>query len=301
LRPFCRQLLNELVSGVERVGRAEVGRINNSYSVRVICHTLGLPDDDWESVAAWSDAVNQLISVSVVDQLPRIEEAIDEVDAYMVEQIERLRREPRDCLGSKMIAAHDDGDHLSDDELVSLFETLLIAGAESTRNQLSFGLYLFAKHPDQWQALADDPDLAVPATEELLRFRSPFIGTGRIAREDVELHGLTIAAGSYLIMSLPSANHDPTKYPDPGVFDITRFTGGAQPTQLSFGHGAHICIGAPLARVELQEALRMLPERMPRLRLDDEADNPVEWNNPFGVHGPIPLHLRWDLRRDRAR
>ena len=234
-----------------------------------------------------------MISVSVLDQLPRIEKAIVEVDAYMEEQIGRLRLERTDCLGTRLIEAHDAGDRLTDAELVSLFETLLIAGAESTRNQLTFGLYLFTKHPDQWRMLAHDPGLAGAATEELLRFRSPFIGTGRVAREDVELNGITIAEGDYVILSLPSANHDPAKYSNPGRFDITRFSGSGVPAQLSFGHGPHICIGAPLARVELQEALRMLPADV-GLRLDDDVEPAVEWNNPFGVHGPTPLHLRWE-------
>ena len=142
--------------------------------------------------------------------------------------------------------------------------------------------------------LAHDPGLAGAATEELLRFRSPFIGTGRVAREDVELNGITIAEGDYVILSLPSANHDPRSTRIPGGSTSLASPGSGVPAQLLFGHGPHICIGAPLARVELQEALRMLPGRMSGLRLDDDVEPAVEWNNPFGVHGPTPLHLRWE-------
>jgi cytochrome P450 len=255
---------------------------------------LGLPDDDWASVAEWSDAMNQVVSVNVHEQLPRIEKAIGEVNSYMAAQIDRLRKQPDNSLGSRLVAAEEAEGRLTSDELIALFETLLIAGAESTRNQLSFGLYLFTKYSDQWESLAAEPHLAVSATEEVLRYRSHIVATARVAREDVAMHGFTIPKDTFVMVSLPSPNHDPTKYPKASEFDIRRFLSKDAKAQLSFGHGPHICIGAPLARVELQEAFSFLAQRMPKLRLDDTVPEPVCWNNPFGVHGPSPLHLRWD-------
>jgi cytochrome P450 len=294
LRTFSAGLIRDIYDPFVPQGRAEVARLNDEYVVRTICRILGFPDSDWAMVAAWADAMNQVISVSVHEQIPRIEQAIGELDAYTEEQIDRLRRQPGDSLGSALVTAEAEGDRLSPGELTALFQTLLMAGAETTRNMLTLGLWVFARRPDQWATLADEPSLIQSAIEELLRYRPPFIGTARIASEAVQIHDLTIPAGTLLILGLPGANFDTNVFANSETFDVRRFVSNpTTPGHLSFGAGAHICLGAPLARVELQEAFGYLPRRLPHLRVDDEDPVGVQWTSPFGVHGPSRLPIAW--------
>jgi cytochrome P450 len=296
LRQFARDLLEEIYITVVGQGAANVAELNDGYSVRVICNLLGFPDEDWKQVAAWAEAINQVISVSVLEQLPRIEKAIIELDQYVGEQIERLRGAPSDNLGSALIAAEEQGDRLSLPELVSLFEVILLAGGDTTSNMVTEGLYLFSSRPKEWGALAEDPSLSPSAVEEILRFRPPFIGPNRLAKEDVVLDDVLIPSGTNVNLTFSAGNNDPAAYTSPESFDINRFVEhGAVPGQLSFGRGMHVCLGAHLARVELQEAFRLLPRLLPNMRLDDTMPAPVEWKSPFGIHGPSQLFLRWDV------
>jgi cytochrome P450 len=295
LRAVAARLIREVYEPVIQLGAADVARLHDEYVVRTICRILGFPDADWEKVAAWADAMNQVISVSVHEQIPRIEQAIVELNAYTRAQIDRLRGEPGGILGSTLVASEEAGDRLSSEELVALFQTLLMAGAETTRNMLSLGMWLFAGRPDQWATLADEPSLVASATEELLRYRPPFIGTARIASEDLELNDTAVPAGTLFILGLPGANSDVSVFVDPDRFDAHRFPGSpATAKHLSFGAGPHVCIGAPLARVELQEAFGYLSGRLRRLRVDDDDEIGVVLTSPFGVHGPSRLPLAWD-------
>jgi cytochrome P450 len=298
MRPHARQLIAEIVAGVDDRGRADVAQLGASYSVRMICHLLGFPEQDWPRLAAWSDAAVQLPTTAVLEELDRITHALLELRAYTTEQLDGIRERGRgDDLGSILLAAEEAGDRLSPDELVVLFETLLMAGAETTKTVLALGLLLFAKHPDQWRALREDPSLVNSAVEEVLRYRIPQLGVGRVAREDVAINGVDIPAGTFCLVAIPSANFDPRAYDDPDAFDIRRFTDGRRaPAQghLSFGFGIHVCVGAHLARLELQEAFAHLSQAWPRLRLDTDDPEGVTWNSPFGVHGPARLPLRWD-------
>jgi cytochrome P450 len=298
LRPFARQLVTELADDVDDGDRRfDAATFGEAYSVRMICRLLGFPDDDWARLAAWSDAAVQLPTVAVIDQLDRIEQALRDLRAYTTEQIAAIRtRERGDDLGSILLSAQEAGDRLSPDELVQLFEALLMAGAETTKTVLAMGLSLFARHPEQWQAIADDPMLAAPAVEEVLRFRIPQLGVGRVAREDAVVNGVAIPAGTFCLVAVPAANFDPLVFDDPDTFSIHRASDGSRrPTQghLSFGSGVHVCVGAYLARLELEEAFRLLSRRWPELRPDDEDPIGIRWNSPFGVHGPIRLPLRW--------
>ena len=295
LRSFAAHLIREVYEPVLPLGAAEVAHLNDEYVVRTICRILGFPDEDWAMVAAWADAMNQVISVSVHEQIPRIEQALVGLDAYTRDQVDRLRREPGDSLGSALVASEEQGDRLSAEELVALFQTLLMAGAETTRNMLSLGMWLFARRPDLWAMLGDEPDLVESATEELLRHRPPFIGTARIATEDLELNDASIPAGTLLILGLPGANSDASVFSDADAFDIRRFPENpATAKHLSFGTGAHVCIGAHLARVEMQEAFRYLARELTSLRIDHRDATGIELTSPFGVHGPSRLPLAWD-------
>lgn len=298
LRPYARELLDQILSEVVPAGRGEAAELARSYSVRVICRLLNWPDQDWEKISDWSDAATQVISVRLSPaELAEVEQALVELRRYTTAQLELLRGRQGDDLGSAILAAGEDGDRLSSTELVQLFETLLVAGTDTTKSELTNALLLFAQHPDQWELLADDPSLAPSAVEEVLRYHPVLLGTGRVAREDVVLHDVLVPAGTAFLVTLASANFDPAVYDEPERFDIRRFAGGSRipkPNHMSFGFGAHVCLGNYLARLELQEALALLPERLTNLRVDADDPRGVEWSWPFGIFGPSWLPLRWD-------
>jgi cytochrome P450 len=165
-------------------------------------------------------------------------------------------------------------------------EAVLMAGTDTTRNQLACAIALFARHPDQWKVLADNRDLAAQAVEEVMRHLGTVRATLRVAAEDIEYRDVVFPAGTLIMASLAGANHDPDLWSDPRTFDISRPASGAP--QMTFGSGIHYCLGASLARAELQEALPILAARMPDLRIDGT----VVWKPPtVGIWGPQELPI----------
>ncbi|HVT75640.1 MAG TPA: cytochrome P450 [Acidimicrobiales bacterium] len=174
---------------------------------------------------------------------------------------------------------------MSTSELVMMTDAVLMAGTDTTRNQLACSVALFTRHPDQWALLAERPELATGAVEETMRMLGAVRGTARVASEDIEYRGVLFPAGTLVGTSLGSANHDEDVFPDPFRFDITRVN---DKPQMTFGSGIHFCMGANLARAELQEALTILSRRMPNLSTYDE----IEWKAAnIGIWGPARLPL----------
>jgi cytochrome P450 len=186
---------------------------------------------------------------------------------------------------SALILAEDGGDRLSGPELRSLIASLIFAGYDTTRNQLGIGLYLFTQFPAQWRLLAERPELAAKAVEEILRFQGAVSIAPRIAHEELEVAGYRVPAGTMVSLSTAAANHDPAVHARPEVFDIT----ADREPPLTFGGGPHYCLGANLARAEMQEALVELARRMPNVRVDGE----VGWRPRMGIFGPTQLPLRF--------
>ena len=210
------------------------------------------------------------------------------LDEYVRAMIDERRQQPADDLLSHMIAVEEEGDRLSTDELVMMTEAVLMAGTDTTRNQLACSMALFAEHPEQWARLGAEPELASRAVEETMRYLGAVRATARFAAEDIEYRDVVFPAGTLVMTGLSVANRDPGIWPDPERFDITR-----EPTssaQMTFGSGIHYCLGASLARAELQEALQVLVRRMPGLALD----GPIEWKPATqGIWGPSRLPLRF--------
>jgi cytochrome P450 len=179
------------------------------------------------------------------------------------------------------------GDRLSTDELVMLAEAVLMAGTDTTRNQLACALALLTEYQAQWARLGEEPALAQRAVEETMRFLGAVRGTGRFASVDIEYRGVVFPAGTLVAISLAGANRDPSVFEAPDTFDIAAERNNQQ---LTFGSGIHHCLGAALARAELQEALPILARRMPGLRVEGH----VEWKPAtFGIWGPARLPARW--------
>jgi cytochrome P450 len=285
LRPFMREVVDGLVDTVAPHGRADIAvDICEPYPIPIICELLGAPKEDWKAFSRWATDVLRIFN----GDLPTIVAAQDELDEYTRGLIAARRSKPAEDLLTDLIAAEEEGDKLSTAELVMMVEAVIVGGTDTTRNQLGCAVALFADHPEQWKLLAEQPELAGRAVEETMRYFGAVRGTGRFASEDIEYKDVLFPAGTFIAPSMATANYDPAVFVRPEVFDITREPAG-QP-QLTFGSGIHYCLGAALARAELQEALPILARRLPDLALD----GPVTWKpNAVGIFGPEHLPVRF--------
>lgn len=285
LRPFMRRVVDGLVDEVAAAGRADIAvDLCEPYPIPIICELLGAPKQDWKLFSRWATDILRIFNGNLAEDLPIINAAQVEMDEYTRGLIAERRSQPSEDLLTALIAAEEAGDKLSEEELVVMVEAVLIAGTDTTRNQLGCSVALFADHPDQWKLLADQPELASRAVEESMRYFGAVRGTGRFASEDIVYKDVLFPAGTFIAPSMATANRDETVFADPGTFDITRQPAG-QP-QLTFGSGIHYCLGAALARAELQEALPLLARRMPDLQIDGG----VTWKpNGVGIFGPEHL------------
>jgi cytochrome P450 len=248
---------------------------------------MGAPLEDAPRLHQWSNLIQrQFDPPSLMNERDAIERACEEFYEWAGALIERRKDDPGDDLISTLIAASHEGHRLDDAECMNLVLNVLVGGVDTTQSQLAHGLRVFAEHPDQWELLAERPELAPAAVEELLRFEpiTPF--TARLLHEEVEYRGVTFPADSIVMVCSFAGNRDGVDG-DPEAFDITADRGDAKP--LTFGAGIHYCLGANLARAELQEALSFLPARMPGLALDDEP----ELGSIHGIYGLERLPLRW--------
>lgn len=282
-RTLVRGLVDDLAAAGPPASLTEIVAV--PMPVTVICTLLGVPTEDRASFRTWSAS---LIATDTDD--PEVaREGNAALLAYVGELVTLRRKEPADDLISAMLAARDADERLSDEEVVMLVMNLLIAGHETTTNQLPNFCFLLLRDPRRWAALAADPGLVPRAVEELLRY-VPLLPGGampRYATEDVEVGGVTVPAGESVVVDLAAANRDPAVFPGPEGLDLAR----EHNPHVAFGHGAHHCIGAPLARMELQEALTALVTRLPGLRL---AVPPEEVRvRPSMVTGLVDLPVTW--------
>ncbi len=271
LRPRIQARVDELLDAVAEQGSLEVIEdLAYPLPVVVICELLGVPVEDqatfreWSRQAARSLDPEEALPPEVQEQRRNVTESFRN---YFRDLIAERRESPQDDLISALIAAEDEGNKLSEQELLSTCILLLIAGHETTVNVIGNGTLALLRHPDQLAKLRDDPSLAQNAVEEVLRYDPPVQFTGRIALEEMEVGGATLQKGQQSVILLAAANRDAAQFPDPDRFDITRE--GNQ--HIAFSFGIHFCLGAPLARVEGEIALSTLVRRFDNLALQTEA------------------------------
>ena len=288
LRPFMREVINGLVDQIADSGSSEfVADICEPYPIPIICELLGAPKEDWRLFSRWATDLLRIFNNNLREDLPFMEKARVELDAYVEELIKDRRSKPADDLLTDLISAEESGDRLSSTELLVMVEAVIVAGTDTTRNQLACAIALFTDYPDQWDMLGKDPSLATTAVEETMRYLGAVRGTGRFASEDVEFNDVFFPKGSLMFTSLVAANFDSTAFDSPRNFDITRPGIG---NHMTFGTGIHYCLGASLARAGLQEALPILAARMSNLRRDGE----IVWKpNTAGIWGPEKLPIRF--------
>ncbi|MET9350380.1 cytochrome P450 [Streptomyces termitum] len=285
LRPRVRELTAELLDELEAAGPPAdlVDRYALPIPVAVICQMLGVPTEDRPRFRVWSDAALSTSSLTAAE----FDANREELRAYMAGLIAEHREEPRDDLMTALIEARDGRDRLSELELIDLCVGILVAGHETTASQIPNFTLTLLDHPDQLASLRENPELINPAVEELLRFVP--LGSGasqaRYATEDVEVGGTLVRAGEPVLVAMGAANRDALRFDGAGRLDLARE--GNQ--HLGFGHGVHHCLGAPLARLELQEALLALITRFPGLHLAGD----ITWKSEMLVRGPRVMPIGW--------
>jgi cytochrome P450 len=311
-RPVMREFLQELLAGAIAASPTEPGGENageqaddgefvrcefveafaKPYPSLAIATVMGAPLEDAPRLHHWSNWIQrQFDAVSMASEIEQITEAVEEFYEYAEELVRARREDPRDDLISKLIAAEEEGERLSDVECINLVFNVLVGGVDTSQSQLAHAIRLLAEHPDQWAVLAEDPSLAGRAVEEALRYEpiTPF--TARILVEEVVYRDVTFPEGTIVMVCAFTGNRD-LDADEAGPrgadsFDITVDRGKARP--LTFGAGVHYCLGANLARVELQEGLAFLAEHMHSLELDSE---PV-FEGVSGIYGLGELPIRF--------
>jgi cytochrome P450 len=273
LRPWVEELAGRLVDGLreESAGSRPVDLLTGmaeQLPVAVIAELLGVPEADRPLLRPWSNAIVKMYEYGRTrEREDAAERAADEFVTYLRGLAAERRKAPGDDLVSHLVSVRDaDGDRLTEDELVTTCILLLNAGHEATVNVTGNGTLALLRNPDQLGRLRDDRSLLPAAIEELMRFDSPLQLFERTATEDVEIGGITVAAGQKIAALLGSANRDPAVFAEPDRLDVGR----ADNPHISFGAGVHFCIGAPLARVELQATFGALLDRASSIELGGE-------------------------------
>ncbi|MFI6097521.1 cytochrome P450 [Lentzea sp. NPDC051213] len=283
LRPRAQEITDDLLDRLDNPGDLVEG-FTLPFPITVICELLGVPFEDRADFRRWSDQVLATVGGHTPEQAM---EGMLKLHAYFTDLVAKRRASPTDDLLGALVAARDNDDRLSEDELVRFGITLLVAGHETTANMLANSVVTLLDHPDAMKRLRENPELLPNAIEELLRFIPLGSGAGftRIATEDVQVGNALVKEGDAVLVVLSSANRDESMYPNSAELDIEREVG----QHLQFGHGIHFCLGSQLARMELQVALSALLRRMPGLRLEE----PVEFRKGSLVRGPLRLAVAW--------
>jgi hypothetical protein len=289
LRPAIREESERLVAAFIDDGTCDfVETFARQLPSFGLAELIGVPIEDREIFSAWADTIGYGLNFS------QCAAHIDEVDAalaalleYSGKLVDARRREPRDDLVSRIALATDTG--LREEQIRGSVAGLVFAGHETTKNQMGLMISVLSRVPEEWDRVAREPSRARAVVEEVLRYRSAATGVGRIAIDDLVVGGCPVHKGTRILASLWAANRDPEVYAEPDRVDPDAH--GDQP-QLAFGHGAHHCIGASLARAELQEALMVLSSRITCPHLEEGS----EWAPQMGITGPKVLPIRFERR-----
>ncbi|GIG21117.1 cytochrome P450 [Cellulomonas chitinilytica] len=290
--PAFRRRAHELLDAVADDGRCDfLPAFGDPYPLQAVCEVLDVPDSVRPSLAGWARDLGHIFTLGVPAFLPRIEAALAGLREGVDELVAIRRREPGDDLVSALLQAGDVGDRLSAEEARDLVVELLFAATTTTRNQIARAMVLFAENPETWDLLRRSPELASNAVEEVMRLVPTMPAISRITKEDIEVNGTVLPAGTFFFVVVAAANRDPRVFQPVGL-DITV----PRAAQLTFGGGPHHCLGSWLARIQMREAFAIMAARMPGLRIDGE---PV-WRPAAGLYGPDHLPLAWDAQPSTA-
>ncbi|MGE0555324.1 MAG: cytochrome P450 [Gemmatimonadales bacterium] len=289
LRERTRAIVRQMLAEQRARGEMEFVRdFAQHLPVIVISEYLGVPVEDREQIRAWSEEISGIFFIKAgdADRRDRSQMGLEELVRYFEPLVRERRAHPKDDLITALIQAEERGDLLSEEEVLATCTLLIFAGHESTTFTLVNGLLALLRHPEQWEWLRADPSLIRTAADEVLRYDGTVKATFRSIAEPVEMGGKTLSPGERALLVLASANRDPARFPEPDRFDITR----SPNPHLAFGSGIHICLGAPLARLELQETYLALASELPGLELATER---VEYQPTIVNRAVTALPIRW--------
>lgn len=276
---------NELIDSFAERGSADlVKEFNFPFPTQIIAGLLGLPEEDFPQFQRWSISL-----LSFIINPERGKAASLALEEYFAPILTARRSEPRDDLISSLAAAEIDGERLTDDEIYSFLRLLLPAGIETTYRSLGNLLFALLSNPAQLDEVRNDRSLIPQAIEEAVRWEAPLLTITRVATRDTELGGVPIPEGSSVMPMLGAANRQDDRYADPNGFDIHR----EARVPISWGHGAHVCLGMHLARLEMRTALNLLLDRLPNLRLDPDGGDPHIRGQVF--RSPTSLPVLFDV------
>lgn len=287
MRPRIQEIVNELLDEAEQRGTMDViADFAYPLPVRVIAEMLGVPPEDRTRFKEWSRGVAPILDPMLPEEVFfKVAEAGLALAVYFDELVAQRRAEPRPDLVTELIAAEDQGERLTEEELRATLILLLVAGHETTMNLIGNGLFALLRNRDQFDRLATDPSLGKTAVEELLRYDGPVHLTARTAVEDADIHGTKVEAGEMCVVVLGAANRDPAQFPDPDRLDV-----GREPNRhIAFSAGGHFCVGATLARVEGQSAFERLTQRFPNISL---ATDDIRYRPTVTLRGLEALPVR---------
>jgi cytochrome P450 len=283
LVPRFQELANELIDEFYPDGHCDFAtQFAEPYAARVIAIMLGIDESEWKRIASWSNDIGLAFGVTLKRDLARVEAALEGLYGYADELIADRGANPRDDFVSRLVLAERDGEHLSRDELRVALVLLIFGGMDTTRNQLGLAMQTFMRYPDQWELLAQRPELGKAAVEEVMRVNPTVTWVTREALEDFDYQGLHITGGTTIHLLSESAGTDP-RVIDGKPFDLL----ADRPTHFGFGGGIHHCLGHFVARTDMGEALPLLARRLPSPRLDGEP----RWLPLTGNTGPVALPI----------
>ncbi len=289
LRDRIQRVCDELL---DRAGSSDAIELIEAYALPVpltiISDLLGVPVQDRRRFAPWTKKVAAFASSAAIGDFLRALPAIASLQRYIRGLVTLRRAAPQDDLITALVRAEESGDRLTEDEIVSMVLLLLVAGYETTLHLIASGALTLMQHPEQRVRMQETPELNGSAVEEILRYASPVeFATPRLTLEDVTIGSVTIPRGELVGVSLGSANHDETQFPDPETFDVAR-----EPNKhVAFGMGSHFCLGASLARLEGEIALTTLFRRHPGLHLAVPPDS-LRWRKSLALRGLAALPVR---------
>ena len=300
IRSQIQAIVDQSLDRVAVEGRMDViSDLAYPLPVTVVCGMLGVARQDQDQFKGWADDLAAFLGGlrNLAEIIGPAQRSALEMTEYLKGIIRECRQNPRDDLISALVAAEEQGDVFSEEELFSMFIGLQVAGHETTTNLIGNGLLALFQNPEQMQKLKNDPSLIESAVEEFLRYHSPIQTTSRIAMEDLEIGGKLIAKGQLVFTYLGAANRDPAQFPDPDRLDVTR----QENRHVALGFGPHFCLGAALGRLEGQIAISTVLRRMPQLRVEPplSSESPLEdfsWRDNPVFHGLESLPVVFEAR-----
>ena len=291
MRPQIQTIVDECLD--KALSRGELDIINDlagPLPVKVIARMLGVPSSDaQDKLHQWSQILSRILdSLISLEEYESINKAILEFQQYFRQLISKRAKNPQDDLISYLIAARNETDKLSEEEVLSTCILLFMTGEETTVNTIGNGMLALLHHPEQMEKLKQEPNIIRTAVEEILRYDSPVQITVRIASDNLEIDNQTIQKGEKMLLCLGSANRDPAKFSNPDLFNILR----PENQHLAFGDGIHSCLGAALARAQAEIAINSLVQKLPNLKL---ASDKLEWRKNIALRGLKTLSVTFNM------